>query len=146
MNRIAKAGIRLNNQTSDLEPMKLDEVIRKYPDGITLNWLDTRTSEDGNDYIVYTFLEEPGRFSNGSGDFLRLWDYVLEEFGGCMSDMQEYLKANPVRVKIWKTKTKSKRTYTKVKIIEDENDDARKICEEAPASAQESGTDAKANG
>ena len=45
---------------------------------------------------------------------------TLEEFGACISDAQAYLKQNPCRIKVWKVKTKSKRTYTKVKCLDDE--------------------------
>ena len=120
MNRFAKAGARLANQTSDLELMKLDDVIRQFPDGVTMNFIELRESEEGNEYVVFTFLEAPGKYSSGSGDFLKFWEYALDEFGSSITDAQVYLKENPVRVKVWKTKTKSKRTYTKVKVLEDE--------------------------
>lgn len=42
MNRFAKAGARLANQTSDLELMKLDDVIRQFPDGVTMNFIELR--------------------------------------------------------------------------------------------------------
>lgn len=133
MNRIAKAATRLANQTSDLELMKLDEVILKYPNGITLNYMDLRESEEGNEYVVFTFAEEPTRYSSGSGDFLKFWEYTLEEFGSCISDAQEYLKTNPTKIKVWKIKTKSKRTYTKVKCLDEEKDAPLEIQPDAQA-------------
>ena len=119
MNRLAKAATSLSGKTRSREKMKLDEVLIRYPEGVTLNWIDLRTSDDDVDYCVFTFEEEPERFSSGAGDFMKLWEAWTAEFGGSISDMQEYLAANPLRIKIWKQKTKSKKTYTCVSVVQD---------------------------
>lgn len=124
MNRIAKAAEQLSGKSRGRDKMRLDEVLRLYPDGVTLNWLDEREL-NGNDYIIFTFTEDPNVFSSGSGDFLKLWDLLLKEFDGSISDMQEYLAANPTRIKIWKATTKNRKTYTCVSVIQDDTLDNR---------------------
>ncbi|MBD3878691.1 MAG: hypothetical protein SR1Q5_03275 [Quinella sp. 1Q5] len=117
MSKFSKAAARLSNQTSDLELMRLDEVIAKYPDGLTIDYMELVTSEEGNQYVRFTFLEEPKKYSTGSGDFMQLWNYLMEDYGSNVEQLQEDLKACPERVKIWKVKTKTKKTYTKVKSL-----------------------------
>lgn len=124
MNRLAKAAAALGNNTNGLEKMKLDEVIAKYPGGITVNWMDTRQGDAG-EYIVFTFAEEPERYSTGSGDFKKLWDLWLEDFGGCMADLQEYMSENPIKLQVWKTRTKNRKTYTCVRTVREQRDEVK---------------------
>jgi len=137
MNRIAKAAEQLSGKSRGRDKMRLDEVLSKYPEGVTLNWLDEREL-NGAEYIIFTFEEEPNAFSSGSGDFLKFWDLLLKEFDGCISDMQEYLAANPTRIKIWKTTTKNRKTYTCLSVIQSDSSDNRGRPDTGDASAVQS--------
>ena len=100
------------------EKIKLDDLIRQYPDGVTINGFEMCSGKKG-DFPVFAMLEAPKYFSGG-GDLRLLSDKWLATAEGDITLINESLAQKPVKVKIWKVQTNSGNTYTKVSRIRKE--------------------------
>lgn len=95
-----------------------DDIIRKFPDGFTIDGFDIVTQNDGTQYPVFTIAEDGSIFYCGGIVLLKVakqWatDYhddictasnALSEFGG-------------VKVKLTESKTKNNNSITNVTIV-----------------------------
>ena len=106
------AGLR-----QGLERLKLDELISRYPEGVSITGLEPAQYND-NEYYVYTFAEDKGLWFSGGGDLKKMGDKLLELSEGDITGLNAELKSDPIRVKIWKGRTKRGNTYTMVKVLE----------------------------
>ena len=103
-----------NAVTGGREPVKLDEVIRVFPEGISINGMGQLTYHDVP-YYVYSFVEDPDKYFSGGGDLVKLGDALMDAYGGDLDEINKDLEESPERMKIYKIKTKTGRTYTKVR-------------------------------
>ena len=99
------------------EKISTEEVINKYPAGITLNGFDV--IDNGKDgYAVFTFEEEPHKFVNGGALLSKVAFEWVKAFDGNITDASEELASyGGVRVRLSTKKTKRGNTITAVEIV-----------------------------
>ena len=93
--------------------ISIDEIIRQYPEGVTVNGFAIFAGKDGRDYAVFTIAEE-ARYFSGGGDVAKLADDLVARSQGDIGAINDYLERKPRKLKIWKTRTQTGKTYTKV--------------------------------
>lgn len=103
------------------ERAKLDKVIARYPDGMTIDGYDTDIGKNGESFPVFTIREDPTIYFGGGGDLKKLESRMLAIHGGDLTAINEELALEPLAVKIEKVDTKSGNQYTTVKLLEDED-------------------------
>ncbi len=106
------------------EKLGLDELISRYPDGVTVIGADLLKGQHG-EYAAGIYAEEEGFYFNGGKaftDIVREWSagYVAE--GQTIPDMErmtaDLTECGGVKMKFEKTKTQSGNNFTKVEIID----------------------------
>ena len=99
------------------EKISTEDVIKKYPAGITLNGFDV--IDNGKDgYAVFTFAEDTGKFVNGGALLSKMAFEWVKDFDGNIIDASEELAAcGGVRVRLSTKKTKRGNTITAVEIV-----------------------------
>lgn len=114
---IAELALGHSPIMSGREKISTEDVIKKYPTGITLNGFDV--IDDGKDgHAVFTFVEEPDKFVNGGTLLSKIAFKWVEAFDGNITDASEELAAcGGVRVRLSNKKTKRGNTITAVEIV-----------------------------
>ena len=108
---IAKKVVSANSYLS------IDNVIKDYPKGITLNGLAERISRDGKVFYTFTFVENPAAYISASaGDLAKLVTSWLKD--GSVKEVDEALKHDNIKIKIEKIKLRNGNPYTKVTALE----------------------------
>jgi hypothetical protein len=110
---------------SGRDKMDTEELIKKYPDGVTIDFIDNvnMSQEDGEAENVWIFVteEQPDKFTFGGFVLAKIFNNILAEFEGDYDAMiEEYnssLKEDKLRVKLERAKTKTKREITKVTVL-----------------------------
>lgn len=99
------------------EKISTEDVIKKYPAGITLNGFDV-LDNGKNGYAVFTFVEEPDKFVNGGALLSKMAFEWVKAFDGNITDASDELSAcGGVRVRLSTKKTKRGNTITAVEIV-----------------------------
>lgn len=111
-----------SNLRDGREKMSVDDLIRKYPDGVTIVGFELAKGQDGS-YGVYAIGEEKKYFSGG-GDLKKLEEFLTTKFEGDISGINEYLRGKPLKLRIWKVKTKTRKDYTKAALVEEPRDES----------------------
>lgn len=99
------------------EKIGTDEVIAKYPNGITLTGFDIIPNENGG-YAIFTFAEEPGKFLNGGSILTKIAFEWADGFDNNVADASTALaQSGGVRVRLSRRKTKKGNTITAVEVL-----------------------------
>lgn len=106
-----------DNPMSGREKLRLDDLIRQYPGGVTITGFGLCEDDNGNEYASFTFAEDDSKYSTGAGDILKAANVMIGKYGGSISDANDALQANPIHAQIFKVKTKTKKTYTRLQVI-----------------------------
>lgn len=113
------ANIARNVLGAGGEYISLDNIIKKYPEGLTINGAFIRAYEDGNKIPCFTFVEDANKYFYAiSGDVARLYDNWLNNCDNSIDELAESLRYENVKIKIEKKRTKSNKTYTKAWVID----------------------------
>lgn len=95
------------------EKITLNDLIKKYPDGVTVNGFDYY-----GPYPVLFFAEDKNKFFHASsGDLKKITDAMLEDYEGDLGAINEDLAAFSPKVRIRKVKTTANNDYVKVEDI-----------------------------
>ena len=119
---LAQRATTLSPIMEGRDKITTEAIIKKYPDGITLDGFDmvTTPDKDGNPntYPVFTFAEDPSVFLYGGKalhDVATLW---LSHLEGDIEATSTALKASGgVKVKFTSTRTSAGRNFTKIEVI-----------------------------
>lgn len=104
------------------EKLVIEDVIRIYPEGVTVNRFDilhTR-EKDGTtkDYVAFNIAEDDKVFVNGGKGMLDIAMAWVEDFDGDITGAAEALYAEGgVKIKFTKTKTKSGNNFIRPDVI-----------------------------
>lgn len=99
------------------EKIKLDKLIETYPEGVTINRFDMIPAKNGDEYPAFTFVENPAQYFNGGKALKAIVYGWLKECDGDIDAANAELAAEPIKIKLSKTKTQNNQDYTKVEII-----------------------------
>lgn len=122
--KIALDVTTMSELISGRDKMDTEELIKKYPDGITIDFIDNvnMQQEDGEENVwIFVTEEQPNKFTFAGFVLAKIFNNILNEFEGDYAEMIETynssLKEDKLRVKLERAKTKSKREITKVTVL-----------------------------
>lgn len=123
--KIALDATTMSELMNGRDKMDTEELIKKYPDGVTIDFIDNvdMSQEDGEAENVWIFVtgEQPNKFTFGGFVLAKIFNNILAEFEGDYTEMIETynsaLKEDKLRVKLERAKTKTKREITKVTVL-----------------------------
>lgn len=122
--KIALDATTMSELMSGRDKMDTEEIIKKYPDGITIDFIDNvnMQQEDGDENVwIFVTEEQPNKFTFAGFVLAKIFNNILAEFEGDYAEMIETynsaLKEDKLRVKLERAKTKSKREITKVTVL-----------------------------
>lgn len=106
------------------EKLGIDEVIARYPDGVTVIGVDLLKGQHG-EYAAAIFAEEEGFYFNGGKaftDIAKEWANGYKAEGETYADMEaltaDLTECGGVKMKFEKTRTQSGNNFTKVEVVE----------------------------
>lgn len=122
--KIALDATTMSELMSGRDKMDTEELIKKYPDGITIDFIDNinMQQEDGEENVwIFVTEKQPDKFTFAGFVLAKIFNNILAEFEGDYTEMIETynsaLKEDKLRVKLERAKTKSKREITKVTVL-----------------------------
>lgn len=122
--KIALDATTMSELMSGRDKMDTEELIKKYPDGITIDFIDNvnMQQEDGEENVwIFVTEEQPNKFTFAGFVLAKIFNNILTKFEGDYAEMIETynsaLKEDKLRVKLERAKTKSKREITKVTVL-----------------------------
>lgn len=122
--KIALDATTMSELINGRDKMDTEELIKKYPDGITIDFIDNvnMQQEDGEENVwIFVTEEQPNKFTFAGFVLAKIFNNILAEFEGDYAEMiEEYnssLKEDKLRVKLERAKTKAKREITKVTVL-----------------------------
>lgn len=122
--KIALDVTTMSELMSGRDKMDTEELIKKYPDGVTIDFIDNvnMQQEDGEENVwIFVTEEQPNKFTFAGFVLAKIFNNILSEFEGDYAEMIETynsaLKEDKLRVKLERAKTKSKREITKVTVL-----------------------------
>lgn len=122
--KIALDATTMSELMSGRDKMDTEELIKKYPDGITIDFIDNvnMQQEVGEENVwIFVTEEQPDKFTFAGFVLAKIFNNILAEFEGDYAEMIETynsaLKEDKLRVKLERAKTKSKREITKVTVL-----------------------------
>lgn len=116
MSDVARKTLGGGGVTGGLEKIKLVKLIETYPDGVAVTGFDI-ISANGGTFPSFTFMENPNQCFSGGKALQELVDAWIECCDGDITEANASLAAEPVILKLEKTKTKAGRDYTKVTVL-----------------------------
>ena len=122
--KVALDATTMSELMNGRDKMDTEELIKKYPDGITIDFIDNvnMQQEDGEENVwIFVTEEQPNKFTFAGFVLAKIFNNILAEFEGDYAEMiktyNSALKEDKLRVKLERAKTKSKREITKVTVL-----------------------------
>ena len=114
---MAKSKVSGSFITKGREKIDTPDLIRMYPNGITINGVDFLKYGTGGEFSAFTFEEDDEIFFFG-GQILT--EIATDWFSGYESveDLNNDLTKEPVKVKLSTKKSKNGREYTAVEVLD----------------------------
>lgn len=114
----AKQCVTLSEIMANRNKISTDDVIKKYPDGITITGVDYVTLEDNVTYPVFTFEEDITSFYAGGTLLNNMFDRLIDKYGsiGLVNHVLDKEGGLKVRLSNGVTK-KTGRPITKVEVL-----------------------------
>lgn len=115
---LARKATTLSELMENREKIQTAEVIKNFPDGITLNAVDIVKMSDTS-YPVFTFLEDSHRFYCGGVVLTKIVGTWVNEYDGDLGLLNHDLaESGGVKVKLKETKTRDgKNNITEVEVL-----------------------------
>ena len=115
---LARKATTLSELMENREKIQTGEVIKNFPDGITLNAVDVIKTSDAK-YPVFTFVEDSTKFYCGGIVLSKIVDEWVKEHNGDLGMLNHDLaESGGVKVKLTETKTRDgKNNITEVEVI-----------------------------
>ena len=95
-----------------------DELINNYPEGITINRVDS-TIYDGRKGVVVTFAEDDTKFYNGGTALTKMFENIMVGTGKTIKEISQLLyEEGGLKIKFVPTFSKTGRQYIKPVVID----------------------------
>lgn len=109
----AKEALGGSPVMQDRTKISTEEIIAKYPNGITVTEFDFIAKADGEGYPVFAFAEDPTRYFNGGSLANKVAARWVSMYDGDVYAASTDLKnSGGVKIKLEMRKTKTGRTIT----------------------------------
>lgn len=93
-----------------------DELITKYPEGVTVTGFDWMKGDDGK-YPVCIFMENPNECFFGGTAMTSICDAWMDGYENPADCSEALAKEGGVKIKFTKGKTKQNRNFTKAEVV-----------------------------
>lgn len=115
---LARKATTLSELMENREKIQTGDVIKNFPNGITINAVDVIKTSDAT-YPVFTFEEDSHKFYCGGIVLSKIVDAWVEEYNGDLGMLNHDLaESGGVKVKLKETKTRDgKNNITEVDVI-----------------------------
>lgn len=119
---LAKKATTLSNVMVNRSKISTQDVIKFYPDGITVTEFDMITTSDSNGmpttYPVIAFAEDDSKFIYGGKALLDVCSVWVAHFDGDIEATSNALKsAGGVKIKMSTSRTKAGRNFTRIEVV-----------------------------
>ena len=99
--------------------IKMEDLMQKYPDGVSINWIDKLPNKAGGTFYAYSFDEDNSATFTAGTAMSDLVDEWIEK-AGSLEAVNKYLKKEgSEKFKFVKTRPQTGRTYIKPMHIAD---------------------------
>lgn len=114
---LAMKATTLSELMVDKDKLSSEDIVRKYPDGVTLTDFDVVTS--GQDtYPVFSIAEEPDAFYMGGAILMKIVNSFVEAFDGDVdAASEEFSKSGGLKVILSMGRTKRGNSLVKVVVV-----------------------------
>lgn len=99
--------------TAGKDKISTSEIIAKYPEGISITEFELRFDET-NKYLIILFAEDETKFYCGGNKFVTLFNQLDEACNNHGVDIHDYLKKNPIKIKIGLKTSRNGREYVTI--------------------------------
>lgn len=115
---LARKATTLSKLMENREKIQTTDVVKNFPDGITLNAVDVIKTSD-TEYPVFTFVEDPHKFYCGGIVLSKIVGTWLKEYNRDLELLNHDLaESGGVKVKLTESKTRDgKNNITEVEVI-----------------------------
>ena len=115
---LARKATTLSELMENRVKIQTSDVIKNFPDGITINAVDMIKTSDA-EYPVFTFSEAPNSFYCGGIVLTKIVDTWLDEYNGDLELLNhDLVETGGVKVKLTEAKTRDgKNNITQVEVI-----------------------------
>lgn len=117
LKNLAKSATAMNAIMDGREKISVDDIIKFYPNGLTLNRVAMINKPDGNDYPAFTYVEDDTKFFTGGTALTKIVNSWLADLGD-IETVNSELTAEPVKVKLTKIKTRNGHNFVKADIVD----------------------------
>lgn len=115
LSKIAKREVTLSQLMTDRELIDNEDIIKYYPNGITIYAAEEIQISDSR-YYVYLIKEENKKFAASGLILTKIFDKILEACGGDVEIFNEEL-AQGLSVKLIADKTKDKKPIYRIEVL-----------------------------
>lgn len=113
----AKEATTLSELMADRQKVSTNDIVKEFPDGVTVTGFDFVSGKDGN-YPIFVFKESEKSFFSGGIVLDKIARKWLDGFGGDLDKCNEELeKSGGVKIKLIMTRTKGGNNLTNVEIL-----------------------------
>ena len=112
----ARNAIGNGNLMDGREPIKVADIINKYPEGVCITAI-AKFTYNGSTYPIFTFAEDTSKYFSGATALSQMVDGMLDEYDGNLAELNADLQKEYLKVKLSKIKTKRGYNFTKAIIV-----------------------------
>lgn len=114
---LAMKATTLSDLMVDKEKLSSEDIVREFPDGITLTDFDIVTTGEDT-YPVFSIAEKPDHFYMGGAILYKIVNSFVEAFDGDIDGAaEEFAKSGGLKVKLSMGRTKRGNSLVKVTVI-----------------------------
>lgn len=114
---LARKATTLSELMANREKISTEDVIKNFPDGITINAVDVIKTSTAT-YPVFTFAEDNKRFYCGGIVLTKMVNMWLDEYNRDLGMLNHDLsESGGVTVKLTESKTKDNKNVTTVEVM-----------------------------
>lgn len=115
LNDMARKASGVSELTEGRTKLTTEEVIKKYPNGVTIKAMDMFGTGDQR-YAVVNIVEDDKVYFFGGQAITGMLDNFIE-MCGTVDEVNAQLAAEPIKIKLTKGKTKAGRDFTSFEVI-----------------------------
>lgn len=122
MSRFAEIGKKVSGEspvTHGREKLSTDDILSIYGGEVTLTAFDLFTGDSGEPYAVFAIGEADDKFFAGGKLLTEFALDMVKACDGSLTDANEELAGEPVKIRIAKTKTKKGKDCVVFTVIDD---------------------------